>query len=193
MVDVTKFVEECRAVADAPDAQARVADLVDAVVRRPTLIEEVLAGRRHPGPHLLYRGDDLTVYCVRARTGEAVPPHDHLLWSVAGMCSGEEEHVLYTRDGDRIVRDRVLTAAAGEVFALDAHAIHASRDSGPSAAVAVHVYGGDLFAAPRSVWDEAGMTPTALGVLGPGSIEEAQARVDASVHAIRVLTKVNDD
>lgn len=192
-MDVITFVEECRAVASAPDAQARVADLVAAVVRRPTLVEAALADRRQAGPQLLYRGDDLTVYCVRARAGEAVPAHDHLLWSVAGMCSGEEQHVLYARDGDRIVRDRMLTAAAGEVVALDDHAIHASRDSGPSAAVAVHVYGGDLFAAPRSVWDESGMTPTALGVLEPGTLEEAQARVDASVQAIRALTQVNEN
>lgn len=186
MFDIGTFVDKCRAAVEGGvDAQAIVAELVADAIRHPSAINDVLAQGGHPGPHLLHRSEGLTVYCVRARPGESVPPHDHLLWSVAGLCSGDEVHALYVREDERVVRDRLVTLTGGDVVTLDEQAVHSSRDAGSSPAVALHVYGGDLFSAPRSAWDDAGLVRTPLGVIEATSLAEAQEHVDASVRRLR--------
>ncbi|MGI9287822.1 MAG: hypothetical protein ACR2P1_20725 [Pseudomonadales bacterium] len=45
------------------------------------------------------------------------------------------------------------TIAAGEVFSLDKDAIHSVHNPLNRYTAAIHVYGGDFIATPRSEWD----------------------------------------
>ncbi len=44
---------------------------------------------------MLYRDDDLTVLHVVWAPGMSIYPHDHRMWAVIGIYSGQEDNAFY--------------------------------------------------------------------------------------------------
>jgi predicted metal-dependent enzyme (double-stranded beta helix superfamily) len=79
------------------------------------------------------------------------------MWSVIGIYTGREDNIFWRRLGGEAGR-RIEAAAAKalsekEVEPLGANIIHSVTDPISRLSGAIHVYGGDFFAAPRSEWD----------------------------------------
>jgi predicted metal-dependent enzyme (double-stranded beta helix superfamily) len=79
------------------------------------------------------------------------------MWSVIGIYAGREDNIFWRRLGGEAGR-RIEAAAAKalsekEVEPLGANIIHSVTDPISRLSGAIHVYGGDFFATPRSEWD----------------------------------------
>jgi predicted metal-dependent enzyme (double-stranded beta helix superfamily) len=146
---VAALVEQCRALL-ATDPEHAVAGLLAQLLRDGEL-DAVFD--EEPVTKALHRSADLTVVQVVMAPGFAFSPHNHLMWTVAAVHSGYEKHTFYRREGATIRPIAGAAYDAGQVAVLDAAAIHAVRNPAQMPTRGLHVYGGDLLAAPASEWD----------------------------------------
>ncbi len=150
--DLQRFIADCRAAAG--DVR-RVADLVRAAVAEPAAVNTALqlAAAGKPGERVLYQDNDLTVLNVRIPPGFRSPPHNHTLWAVVGIYEGQEDNTFYRLvDGQVRSIERHEVRAPG-VLTLDGNTIHAIANPLAQLTCGLHVYGGHLDDAPRSLWD----------------------------------------
>ena len=84
-------------------------------------------------------------------------PHNHRMWAVIGIYSGREDNIWWRRLPGRA--DGAVEAAGakalgtGDCATLGRNVIHSVTNPIPRLTGAIHVYGGDFFAAERSEWD----------------------------------------
>jgi predicted metal-dependent enzyme (double-stranded beta helix superfamily) len=115
-------------------------------------------------------------------------PHDHRIWAVIGIYGGQEDNTFYRRQkgvpGLEKVNGRSLQEK--DAVILGADAIHAVANPRRTLTGALHVYGGDFFAIPRSEWD----TPEASEQ--PYSVEHTMRTfADANEAARELLANPN--
>ena len=85
-----------------------------------------------------------------------VMPHNHQMWAVIGIYSGREDNVFWRRlpDGSgRIEAAGARALSVGDAEPLGHNIIHSVTNPIPRLTGAIHIYGGDFFAAHRSEWD----------------------------------------
>ena len=80
-------------------------------------------------------------------------PHDHRMWAVIGIYGGREENFFYRRSQDGLTRHGMKVMDPKDTTPLGASIIHAVTNPLDRITGALHVYGGDFFATPRSEWD----------------------------------------
>ncbi len=167
--DQRAFVNECRELAGEPE---RIADLVAQAIGHPGWVEAaVLTARAGADTAVLFRDLHLTVYATVVGPGHVVDPHEHRVWAVTGLACGEEHCTTYVRDDDGIRPDERLLLTAGDVLSLPANAIHSSEIVRRTASI--HVYGGDLLATDRSIWNQSTGEQHPAPVLPPGTAADA--------------------
>jgi predicted metal-dependent enzyme (double-stranded beta helix superfamily) len=157
MFDIEAFVADCRSALGEATPALAIKELVDRAVAEPDEIDAALGAPAKGGLRTLHRSNDLTVLQFVWPPGVVLFPHDHRMWAANGIYGGGEENTFYRRtpDGIRVTGGKQL--AAGDVALLGDDAIHAVANPHRSYTAAIHVYGGDYFATPRSQWD-----PTSL-------------------------------
>jgi predicted metal-dependent enzyme (double-stranded beta helix superfamily) len=148
---VDRFVTTCReSLAAGP---ARMRELVERAICEPSDLIEALGSRDIPGMRTLYRADDLTILHVVWAPKLNVPPHEHRMWAVIGMCCGCEVNRFWRRAqpiGLRSAGEKTLQA--GDAALLEASVIHSVSNPLTRTTGAIHVYGGDFFGVGRSEW-----------------------------------------
>jgi predicted metal-dependent enzyme (double-stranded beta helix superfamily) len=81
-------------------------------------------------------------------------PHNHLLWAVIGVMHGSEENEFFRRSARTIEPSgdgRVI--AEGDVLTMGDMTIHSVKNpSSVRLSSALHVYGGNLIAAEKTMW-----------------------------------------
>jgi predicted metal-dependent enzyme (double-stranded beta helix superfamily) len=86
-----------------------------------------------------------------------IMPHDHRMWAVIGVYSGREDNIFWRRvPGDaKGVIEAAGAKSLGERCAepLGRDVIHSVTNPLGRLTAAIHVYGGDFYAAKRSDWD----------------------------------------
>jgi predicted metal-dependent enzyme (double-stranded beta helix superfamily) len=80
-------------------------------------------------------------------------PHNHEMWATIGIYTGREDNILWRPAGPRVGAFGAASLSEKDVFDLPDDAIHSVVNPIPRLTGAIHVYGGDFFAAPRSEWD----------------------------------------
>jgi len=79
------------------------------------------------------------------------------MWAVVGLYTGREDNIFWRRiKGDphgRVEASMARSFAAGEAKPLGVNVIHSVTNPLSRLTGALHVYGGDFFAARRSEWD----------------------------------------
>ena len=145
---------------------------------RPSAIETALGRPHRGGLFSLHHSPELTILNVVWAPGMTIYPHEHRMWAVIGLYGGREDNTFYRRGrarprrgGRRAPRGERTTALLGETV------IHAVANPLRTFTGAIHVYGGDFFAAPRSEW-----TPDTL-VERPFDMERAR-RTYAEANAV---------
>jgi predicted metal-dependent enzyme (double-stranded beta helix superfamily) len=113
------------------------------------------AGRtlREAGIHPLYRASDLTNLNLVWAPMMVLLPHNHRMWATIGIYSGREDNILWRSAGTRVGAVGAASLSEKDVFDLPDDAIHSVVNPIPRLTGAIHVYGGDFFAASRSEWD----------------------------------------
>src|SRR5262245_39547450 len=150
--DVDRFVDDVRA-ARMEGGQHAVEEVLRRTVSQPHV---VLAGLGEPtdaGIHPLHRSSDLTILNVAWAPLMVLLPHNHNMWASIGIYTGREDNIIWQRDGDVIEASVAAALSEKEVFGLPQDAIHSVTNPIGQLTGAIHIYGGDFFAAGRSEWD----------------------------------------
>jgi predicted metal-dependent enzyme (double-stranded beta helix superfamily) len=156
MFELDRFIAECRH-ASAKDGARGVVEVVARAVSSPG---DVLRAVGEPGRsevQVLHRSDELTVLNVIWGPRMCQVPHDHAMWAVLGIYTGREDNIFWRRVAG--AKERGIEAAGAkalcerEAFPLGRDIVHSVVNPIRRLTGAIHVYGGDFFAVPRSEWD----------------------------------------
>lgn len=150
--DVDALVADCQAAAAADQPRSAVREVLERVLERPSSVASVL-GRDEGGLESIHVSDDLTVLNVVWTPGMRLFPHDHRMWAAIGIYGGVEDNEFFRREGDGLVESGGKSVREREVLLLGDDVIHAVSNHTERFTGAIHVYGGDFFAQPRSEWD----------------------------------------
>jgi predicted metal-dependent enzyme (double-stranded beta helix superfamily) len=157
MFDKDQFIADCRAALDGDRASRNVREVVARSVSDPTAVIHGLGELKSGGIEALHRSPELTVINVCWPPNMVIMPHNHSMWAVIGVYSGREDNMLWRRlpneaDGKIEAAGAIaLSTKDSQVFGPDV--IHSVVNPIQRVTGAIHVYGGDFFAAKRSEWD----------------------------------------
>ena len=152
-LDPDRFVDEVRSANRERDAQRAVDQVLARAVSEPARMIEALGEPRTAGLHVLHRADDLTILNVAWAPLMLLLPHEHRMWASIAIYTGREDNVLWERRGAQVRAVGAASLSEKEVFALPEDAVHSVSNPIRRFTGALHVYGGDFFATPRSEWD----------------------------------------
>ncbi len=153
MFEKERFIEECRAALKESHAQAAIRELVAAAVSAPAQVVRALGEPRRAGVETLYRADDLTILNLCWGPRMEFKPHDHRMWAVIGIYGGREQNFFYRRSENGLIQDGLRELCAQDTVPLGETVIHSVTNPLDQITGAIHVYGGDFFAMPRSEWN----------------------------------------
>lgn len=153
MFETEGFIEDCRNARNESNAHAAVRAVVERVVMNPDQIIRALAEPTRAGAFPLYRTDDLTVINFVWGPHMSLPPHDHRMWAVIGLYGGKEANTFYRRSPGGLEPNGMRELSVKDSCPLGSSVIHSVINPLGTLTGAIHVYGGDFFAVPRSQWD----------------------------------------
>ena len=153
LLDLEAVVAELQDAVRDDDPRPAVRDILRRVVSEPDELTASL-GDASAGLNFLHRAPDLTVINAVWPPYISLFPHDHRMWAAIGIYGGAEDNSFFRRQGRTIVGSGGKSLSEGDVLMLGNDAIHSVRNPARRYTGAIHVYGGDFVAKPRSQWDE---------------------------------------
>jgi predicted metal-dependent enzyme (double-stranded beta helix superfamily) len=151
MFDVDDLVAACQAAAADSQPLLAVRDVVERAVSDPTAIAHALPPTRAEIVPL-HVSPELTVLKIVWGPGMLLGPHDHRMWAAIGIYSGGEDNRFFRRSGESVETSGERSLRPRDVCLLGDDVIHQVYNPTAECAGAIHVYGGDFFATPRSEW-----------------------------------------
>jgi len=177
MFDRDRFIADCRGAGAAGGASS-VLEVVATAVSAPAEILRALGEPRRAGLHVISRSAELTILNVVWGPRMSQLPHNHRMWAVIGIYSGREDNIFWRRlpggSEGRIEAAGAKALGDRDAVPLGPDIIHSVINPIKRLTGAIHVYGGDFFAVPRSEWD-----PERL-VEQPFDVEKALALFEES-------------
>lgn len=178
MFDVDGFVAECQTARAESPSMLAVQEVLNRALAKPDEVATALRAER--GAAVLHRGDDLTILSivVPSKSRQSLP-HDHRMWAVVGVYEGREDNQFFRRSNRGLVESGRRSVGVSETLAMGDDTIHAVRNPLEHGALAaLHVYGGDLIGADRSMWtsltgDEEPYDDTRM--MGPGGFKDSRS------------------
>jgi predicted metal-dependent enzyme (double-stranded beta helix superfamily) len=157
MFDLDQFTADCRAARAADRSSKTICEVVKRAVSDPTGLLKSLGEPDRAGIKGLYRSSDLTILNVVWTPRMIVMPHNHHMWAVIGVYCGREDNIFWRRIAEtgegQLEAAGARSIAVKDVQPLGEDIIHSVTNSTSKFTAAIHVYGGDFFAAHRSGWD----------------------------------------
>ena len=153
MFDLDRFVADCRAALKEHSPQAASKEIVARAMAYPGDVEQALGTPQEGKLVTLYHAPDLTILNLIWAPGMSIYPHDHRMWAVIGLYGGREDNIFYRRTAQGLVRTGGKKLEITDAVILGEKVIHAVTNPLSQFTGAIHVYGGDFFAAPRSEFD----------------------------------------
>jgi predicted metal-dependent enzyme (double-stranded beta helix superfamily) len=151
MAATDELVVGCMDAIAEPDPRRAVREVLEQAVASRRLVDAF--DDPTAGLNVLYNAPDLTVLNVVWPPLFSLYPHDHRMWAAICIYSGREDNAFYRRHGETIVTSGGKELLEGDVQLLGDDVIHAVHNPARSYTGAIHVYGGDFIAKPRSQWD----------------------------------------
>lgn len=151
MFEVEEFVAACGAAIGDAEPRLAVRDLLERAVADADAVADALPplrGELVP----LHVSEQLTVLKIVWAPGMVLGPHDHRMWAAIGVYSGGEDNRFFRRNGTTLLEAGGRSLRPGDVCVLGDDAVHSVANPTAECAGAIHVYGGDFFAAARSEW-----------------------------------------
>jgi predicted metal-dependent enzyme (double-stranded beta helix superfamily) len=157
MFDLDRFIEDCRAAVREDSTHKAAREVLARAVADPSAVLAALGEPQRAGVDPLYRSDNLTILNVVWGPRMTIMPHNHLMWAVIGVYTGREDNIFWRRvpgaDGGRIEAAGAKSLGERDAEPLGRDIIHTVTNPLSRFTGAVHVYGGDFFAVPRSQWE----------------------------------------
>jgi predicted metal-dependent enzyme (double-stranded beta helix superfamily) len=151
--DVERLLDDLKRAGREEEGQRAVRTVLERAVSEPGAVLGGLGEPHEAGIHTLYRAPDLTILNVVWAPMMVLLPHNHRMWATIGIYTGREDNILWRPAGRRIAAVGATSLSRKDVFDLPDDAIHSVVNPIPRLTGAIHVYGGDFFAAARSEWD----------------------------------------
>lgn len=158
MFDLEAFIEACKRLVREPHAPKLALELMRDVVADGAAVAKAVTPLQAGANALdapLFRSSELTILNATLRPGLVTIPHDHGMWAAIGIYEGEEANTFYRRTAGGLEESNRRAVHAGEAILLGEEVIHAIENPLATQTFGLHVYGGDLLAARRSMWDPA--------------------------------------
>ena len=152
MFDLDTFVADCRTALGESTSEVAIRELVQGAMAQPGAVERALGTPTWGGVTTLHRSPELTILNVIWPPGMAIYPHDHRMWAVIGLYGGREDNTFYRRSPEGLVVAGTKELAARDAALLGKSVVHAVTNPLRAFTGAIHVYGGNFFATPRSEW-----------------------------------------
>jgi predicted metal-dependent enzyme (double-stranded beta helix superfamily) len=153
MFDLENFIANCRGALKESSPQSAIKEIVERAVSRTGEVVHALGTPESAGIGTLYRSPELTILNIIWAPCMSLYPHDHRMWAVIGLYGGREDNVFYRRTAFGLAQAGGKQLENADTILLGKTVIHAVTNPLRQFTGAIHVYGGDFFAAPRSEWD----------------------------------------
>jgi predicted metal-dependent enzyme (double-stranded beta helix superfamily) len=157
---VHELVSRCAQARESADPMKAMRELLEGLRTDVAAIEAALdyvPGTGGNANQVFYRAPDLTLLKVRFPNGRRTPPHDHGTWAMILLLAGEEKNTLYRRVGGELRKAGEVTLKRGAILPMLPDTVHVAECLGNVPAVGLHVYGGDILALPRRMWNPASL------------------------------------
>jgi predicted metal-dependent enzyme (double-stranded beta helix superfamily) len=151
--DLERFIEDCTNANRDADAPRAMQEVLTRAIDKPGAVLAALGAPTQAGIQTVFRSAELTILNIVWAPLMQLMPHEHRMWAVSGIYTGREDNILWRRARDGIVPHGAISFASGEVVSLPVDAIHSVANPIDACTGAIHIYGGDFFATPRSEWD----------------------------------------
>jgi predicted metal-dependent enzyme (double-stranded beta helix superfamily) len=151
MFELTPFIDDCRSALAQADPPSVVSAMMYAALEDPESVRRTMEGQPG-GERFLCHAHDLTILNVTLPPGLRTPPHDHTMWAVIGIYEGQEDNTFFREEDDDLTASHSVTLKVGDVLVISPEDIHAIANPSTGQTGGLHVYGGDLPAAGRSLW-----------------------------------------
>jgi predicted metal-dependent enzyme (double-stranded beta helix superfamily) len=161
MFDLDQFIADCRSALAADRSHKLVREVVARSVSEPDAIIKTLGEPSRGQLKALYRSSDLTILNIAWAPYMTLMPHNHNMWAVIGIYTGREDNIFWRRlpgEGGRLEAAGAKALGRRDAEPLGRDIIHSVTNPIPRLTAAIHVYGGDFFAAERSEWDPETLT-----------------------------------
>jgi predicted metal-dependent enzyme (double-stranded beta helix superfamily) len=153
---VHELVARFAKAAEAANPMSAVRELMEDCRQDITAIERALAyvpGVGGNAGQVFYRSPELTMLKVCFPVGRRTPPHDHGAWATILVLSGEEKNTLYRRENGALRKASEAMLERGSILPMRAETVHVAECIGSENTIGLHVYGGDILALPRRMWN----------------------------------------
>lgn len=157
MFDLDQFVADCRSAREADCSSRTIGEVIKRAVSDPAGLLKVLGVPDRAGIKELYRAPDLSIINVVWAPRMMIMPHDHHMWAIIGVYGGREDNIFWRRIATvgeaQLEAARACSLSVKDSRPLGEDIIHSVTNPTSKLTAAIHVYGGDFFAAQRSEWD----------------------------------------
>lgn len=157
MLDLERFVQDCRDARREDPSHKPVREIMASAFADPRGVLAAVGEPDRAGVYKLHHSDDLTIINVVWGPHMTLMPHDHRMWAIIGIYTGREDNIFWRRIADdgqgRIEAAGAKAMCEGDVTPLGRDIVHSVTNPVRRLTGAIHVYGGDFFAEPRSEWD----------------------------------------
>jgi predicted metal-dependent enzyme (double-stranded beta helix superfamily) len=148
-----RFIQDCRAAHAADPSHKAVREVVARAVADPGSVLKWLGEPKRGEVQKLYHSPGLTILNVVWAPYMTIYPHNHRMWAVIGVYTGREDNIFWRRTGLKVEAAGAQALCQRDAVPLGPDIIHSVTNPIPRLSGAIHVYGGDFFAAERSEWD----------------------------------------
>lgn len=156
MFEVDQFIADCREALAQDRGGMAVREVVAKAVTDPSAILKALGEPTRAGLNRIYQSSELTILNLVWGPMMTIYPHNHNMWAVIGIYTGREDNVFWRRvpgEGMRVEAAGAKSLCEKQAVPLGRDIIHSVTNPIPRLTAALHVYGGDFFAAGRSEWN----------------------------------------
>lgn len=181
--DKDELVAAClAAVRSESDPRKAVKEIVERAVAEPSAIESAVRHRTEsPMMTIWHRSDELTVLHIVWPPDVDLFAHDHNMWANIGIYGGREDNTFYRRLQDgRIEPNTGSSLLVKDVVSLGPDVVHSVANPTREWTAALHVYGGEFFTTPRTMWSKDTFEPSRLDV------DFIRQRLEAAAAAARL-------
>lgn len=153
MFEVEQFIEDCKRASAEAESRKAVDEIVSRAVAEPSAVLKALGEPKKALVEKLYHSSELTILHLLWGPHMTIMPHDHRMWAVIGIYTGAEDNIFWRREDGGLKAAGARALRVGDAAQLGPDVIHSVLNPVPKLTGAIHVYGGDFFAAHRSEWD----------------------------------------
>lgn len=152
-MDIERFVDDCVAANTGPDAQAAICEVLARAVSSPSAVLQAIGEPERAGLNVLHRSSTLTIFAATWTPQMNLMPHDHLMWANIGIYTGREDNIFWERSRGGMKAHGANALFVKDTAMLAEDAIHSVTNPLLRFTGGIHIYGGDFFETPRSLWN----------------------------------------